>query len=107
MPGRNLQILHESIDNFSGGSFIFNLKHIIMKLTSAQTNLFAKVVLYMGINCPVKFDILKDLCAVRSFAASFNALWAKGLVERKGTNDFSNQFILTTNGQKLKVSFKK
>lgn len=71
-------------------------------MTKTQKNLLAQVKKYMGLNCPVKYDILESLCIkeCKSFSSSFNALLSGGYVERFKTNDFSNQYILTVKGAK-------
>ena len=65
------------------------------KLNIIQQNLLTAIKPYIGINCPIKYDILKSLVNFKSFDSTFNVLINKGYVERFETNDFSNQFKLT------------
>jgi len=64
-------------------------------MTTTQKNLLEISSLYTSQNCPIKYDILKSLCNVKSFDSSFNALLKAGYFEPVQTNDFSNQFKRT------------
>jgi len=64
-------------------------------MTDTQKTLLEISSLYTSPNCPIKYDILKSLCNVKSFDSSFNALLRKGYFEPVKTNDFTNQFKRT------------
>ena len=64
------------------------------KLTETQLLLLAEAKKYTSVNCPVKYDILKSLCNIKTFDQTFNSLFLLGYFKRIETNDFSNQFIL-------------
>ena len=64
-------------------------------MTDTQKNLLTIASSYTSPNCPIKYDILKSLCNVKSFDSSFNALLKKGYFKAHQTNDFTNQFIRT------------
>ena len=66
-----------------------------MKITETQKELLKMALQYTGLKCPIKYDVLKSLCNVKSFDSTFNALFEKGYFERVETNDFSNQFKAT------------
>ena len=61
-------------------------------MTQTQKNLLEISSAYTSPNCPIKYDILKSLCNVKSFDSSFNALLRAGYFEPVLTNDFTNQF---------------
>ena len=65
------------------------------KLSDTQQMLLIEANKYTSQNCPIKYDILKSLCNVKSFDTTFNKLFLLGYFERVQTNDYSNQFILT------------
>jgi len=67
-----------------------------MKLSETQKNLLEICENYTSLNCPIKYDILKSLCGVKSFDSSFNALLKAGYFTPVQTNDFSNQFKRTS-----------
>ncbi len=63
-------------------------------LTETQIKLLIEANKYTSVNCPIKYDILKSLCNIKSFDQTFNKLYLLGYFKRIETNDFSNQFIL-------------
>lgn len=73
-----------------------------MALSQTQEDLLKQALQYTGLNCPVKFDVLKDLCNCRSFDSTFNALLFKGYFEHVETNDYSNQFKATNKAMSYK-----
>ena len=64
------------------------------KLTETQSKLLTEAKKYTSVNCPVKYDILKSLCNIKTFDQTFNSLYILGYFKRIQTNDYSNQFIL-------------
>lgn len=65
------------------------------KLTDTQIKLLTEAKKYTSINCPIRYDILKSLCNIKSFDNTFNSLLWQKYFEAHKTDDFSNQFILT------------
>jgi len=64
-------------------------------LTIPQIKLLIEAEKYTFVNCPVKYDILKSLCNVKSFDNTFNSLLWQKYFEAYKTDDYSNQFIMT------------
>jgi len=71
------------------------------KLTGPQIKLLNEAKKYTSVNCPIKYDILKSLCNIKSFDNTFNSLLWQNYFEAHKTNDYSNQFILTDKINKL------
>jgi hypothetical protein len=71
------------------------------KLTNPQIKLLTEAKKYTSVNCPVKYDILKSLCNIKSFDNTFNALYWRGYFAPVNTGDFSNQYILTKKASKV------
>jgi hypothetical protein len=66
-----------------------------MPLTTTQKELLKITNNYTSVKCPIRYDILKSLCNVKSFDSSFNALLRAGYFEAHPTSDYSNQFKRT------------
>ena len=68
------------------------------KLTATQAALLEQCKKYTGPNTPIKFEVLKSLCIeeCRTFENTFNALLFKGYFEHVKTDDFSNQFKMSS-----------
>lgn len=64
-------------------------------MTTIQKELLLIACNYTSAKCPIKYDILKSLCNVKSFDSTFNALLNKGYFKAYPTNDYTNQFTRT------------
>jgi len=67
-------------------------------MTAIQDELLIRAGKYCGLECAIKYDVLKSLVDIKSFDSTFNSLLFRGFFVRVNTNDFSNQYKMTEKG---------